>query len=141
MNSIGFISKENPVYLYRIVRSDNKNAPSISFKEFIVVKAWSSNNNNVLKEGHRYFDYYYNGRIYRKQEVGLSEFFPFADNNTFNIWLYTRDDNYARQECKKWLNRIIDKSKQDVRQRATKLMNDQNFISNLHVIEKDGAHE
>lgn len=141
MNVIGFISKENPVYLYKIVRSSNKKAPLISFKEFIVVKAWSSEGNDVLIDGHRYFDYHYNGRIHHKQEVGLSEFFPFIDDRGFNIWSYMRDDNYARQECKKWLDGIINKSKQDIKQRATKLINDQNFISHLHVVEKDGAHE
>lgn len=141
MNSIGFISKENPVYLYKIVKSDKKTAASTRFKEFIVVKAWSSEGNNVLKEGRRFFDYYYNGRLYRKQEVSLSEFCPFANSTMFNIWSYMRDDNYARHECKKWLDGIVAKSKKDIKQRATKLMNDQNFISSLHVIEKDGAHE
>ena len=139
MNTIGFIPKENSVYLYKIVRSDNKNAPITSFKEFALVKAWSSNDNDIIKEGHRYFDYYYNGRIYRKQEVGLSEFFPFTDGKSFNIWSYKRDDAYAIAECKKWLKKITDKAKTDINARAIKLMADRNFGSLLHVVVKDGV--
>ena len=141
MCAIGFISKENPVYLYKIVRSGNNNAPSISFKEFIVVKAWSSKGNNVIEEGHRYFDYYYNGRLYRKQEVGLSEFLPFVDSKSFSIWSYKRDDEYAIRECRKWIDKLTSKLKNDINIRAKRLMADRNFSSQLHITEKDGIHE
>ena len=141
MNTLGFISKENPVYLYRIVRSDNKNATSVSFKEFIVVKAWSSDGNDILAEERRYFDFYYNGRMYRKQEVGISEFLPFADSRSFNIWSYERDDEYAIRECKKWISKITAQTKKDINVRAMKLMADRDFGSRLRVIEKDGVYE
>lgn len=141
MNTLGFISKENPVYLYRIVRSDNKNAALVSFKEFIVVKAWSSNGNDVLAEGHRYFDFYYNGRLCRKQEVGISEFLPFADFRSFNIWSYERDDEYAIRECKKWISKITAQTKNDINVRALKLIADRDFGSRLCVTEKDGVYE
>jgi len=141
MCTIGFILKENPVYLYRIVRSTNKNAPSISFKEFIVVKAWSSKGNDVLSDDHRYFDYYYNGRLYHKQEVGISEYLPFADSKSFNIWSYKRDDKHAIQECKKWIDEVTARSKADIKARAMKLMADRDFCSRLCVIEKDGTYE
>ncbi len=136
MNALGFISKENPVYLYRIVRSNNKNASSISFKEFVVVKAWSSSDNDILKEGHRYFDFYYNGRLYRKQEVALSEFQPFGDSKSFNIWSYERNDALAISECQKWINDLACKLKKDIRTRAMRLMADRDFASRLQVTEK-----
>ena len=141
MCTLGFISKENPVYLYRIVRSTNKNAPSISFKEFVVVKAWSSEGNDVLNEEHRYFDYYYNGRVYRKQEVGLNEFLPFADSKSFNIWSYERDDEYAIRECRKWISQVTAQLKADLNIRAMRLMADRDFGSRLRVTEKDGTYE
>lgn len=138
MCTLGFITKENPVYLYRIVRSDNKNAPLRSFKEFIVVKAWSSDGNDILHDGHRYFDYYYNGRLYRKQEVGINEFLPFVDYKSFNIWSYIRDDEYAMRECKKWINKVTTQLKTDINARAMRLMADRDFGNRLQVIEKDG---
>jgi len=141
MCTLGFISKENPVYLYRIVRSTNKNAPSISFKEFVVVKAWSSEGNDVLNDEHRYFDYYYNGRLYRKQEVGFSEYLPFADSKSFNIWSYERDDEYAIRECKKWIDKVTARSKADINVRAMRLMADRDFGSRLCITEKDGTYE
>ena len=141
MYPLGFITKEKPVYLYRIVRSDNKNAPLRSFKEFIVVNAWSSEGNDVLHEGHRYLDYYYNDRLYRKQEVGINEFLPFADSKNFNIWSYIRDDEYAIRECKKWINKITARSKTDINTRAMRLMADRDFSSRLCIIEKDGIYE
>ena len=141
MCTLGFISKENPVYLYRIVRSTNKNAPHISFKEFVVVKAWSSKGNNVLNDCHRYFDYYYNGRLYRKQEVGLSEYLPFTDSKSFNIWSCERDDEHAIRECKKWIKEVTARSKADINARAIRLMADRDFGSRLCITEKDGTYE
>ena len=141
MCTLGFISKENPVYLYRIVRSTNKNAPYISFKEFVVVKAWSSEGNDVLNDNHRYFDYYYNGRLYRKKEVGLSEYLPFADSKSFNIWSYERDDEHAIQECKKWIKEVTARSKADINAHAMRLMADRDFGSRLCITEKDGIYE
>ncbi len=141
MCTLGFISKENPVYLYKIVRSTNKNVPSISFKEFVVVKAWSSEGNDVFTDGHRYFDYYYNGRLYHNQEVGFSEYLPFADSKSFNVWSYERNDEYAIQECKKWINKVTARSKADINTRAMRLMADRDFGSRLCVTEKDGVYE
>ena len=138
MCTLGFISKENPVYLYRIVRSDKEHASNVSFKEFIVVKAWSSKSNDVLLEGHRYFDYYYNGRLYKKQEVGLSEFSPFMTFRSFNVWSYERYDDYAIRECQKWIDHILSNHKNDIHYRALKLMADKAFNNTLSVIEKDG---
>lgn len=141
MDALGFISKENPVYLYKILRSDNKNAPIASFNDFIVVKAWSSKGNNILADYHRYFDYYYNGRMYRKQEVGLSEFMPFCNSKVFNIWMVERDDEFAIRECKKWLYDICSKTKADLNSRAFRLMADRDFRSRLVVNPKDGVYE
>ena len=141
MDTIGFISKENPVYLYKIIRSDAKNAPNISYKEFVVVKAWSSEGNDICTEGRRFFDYYYNGRIYRKQEVGLNEFLPFITPTGFNIWSYNRDDEYAIRECRKWIIFRTNKFKSDLNTRAIRLMADRDFGSRLEVISKDGIDE
>ena len=141
MDTLGFISKEKPVYLYKIIRSDASNAPIISYKEFVVVKAWSSEGNDICKEGRRFFDYYYNGRIHRKQEVGLNEFLPFITSTGFNIWSYNRDDEYAIQECKKWIISRANKFKSDLNVRATRLMADRDFCSRLEVVSKDGVDE
>lgn len=135
MDPIGFISKEKPVYLYKIVRSNSTNASSISFKEFTLVKAWSSEDDNVMATGHRYFDYYYNGRLYKKQEVGLNEFLPFSDSRSFNVWSYCRDDDYAIKECKKWITKITSRVKNDIKARALKLMADIDFGNRLTITE------
>lgn len=132
-SSHGFIFKDDPVYLYRIIRNNGKNASNGSYKKFILVKAWSSKGNDVLHEGRRFFDFFYNGRYFRHQEVGLNEFLPFNDKLGFNIWSYERKDDYAIAKCKEWLESVNQKTKQKINAKARKLIFDREFCNTLSI--------
>lgn len=130
------ISKENPVYLYKLVRYTKKNPLKSNYKEFILVRAWSSANND-LDENKRYFDYYYNGRLYRDQEVAIDAFCSHETSTSFNIWMYDRNDKIAISECREWLNRKNDICRKLVREKASKLITDRLFTDRLNIREDE----
>ena len=140
MDNLDNATRKDPVYLYKIVRSDNK-TPSLSrFKEFIVVKAWLSKSQPDDLD-HVYLDYYYNGRVHRKLKADAWAAIPCTDSKNFNIWFPYRRDEEALAECKKWLNDISREAKQDLNKRANRLIANREFGSMLHITKKDGCYE
>lgn len=139
MDNFKPIPKENPVYLYKIVKSDGKNSSIVSYKDFIVVKAWSSAGNKALSSDTRWFDYYYNGRIYRKLEVAKNSLSPLATSTTWNMWMYIRNDELALQMCRDWLLSRTNLARYKLQTKAKKYLNDLEFSSNLKVNPKDGV--
>ncbi len=136
--TLGTITKENPVYLYRIVLVANKSFGKGSYKEFIVVKAWSNIDDDVFKNHCRYFDFYYRNRIYRKEQVSLDEGVPFTTPTTFNVWFKERNDELAMSECRKWLDDKNREKRSKIRDRSQRLLYDMQFRSSLevHYVEK-----
>lgn len=139
MDNFKPIPKENPVYLYKIVKSDGKNSSIVSYKDFIVVKAWSSAGNKALNSDNRWFDYYYNGRIYRKLEVALTSLVPIFTSTSWNMWMYIRDDKLALKMCRDWITSHIIDARHNLHVKAKKYLNDLEFSSNLKVNPKDGV--
>ncbi len=131
------ISKNNPVWLYKIVRSSNKNSSRKSFKEFVLVKAWSSKNSDKLNPNKRYFDYFYKGKIHRNQEVAIDQYWSYETSTSFNIWMYDRNDKLAIDTCRSWLKSRNDISRKSIRKAASKLIEDSMFTDNLNIVEDD----
>lgn len=127
------ITKENPAYLYRIVLTANKSFGNGSYKEFAVVKAWSSSCCDILQNGSRTFDFYYNNRIYRHLVVSIEEGVPKTTSTTFSVWFKERNDEQALKLCKEWLNNKLNEKKQELNKQAWKLINDRQFASSLEV--------
>lgn len=130
MNNIGRGSKDDPVYLYKLVRSNNDMSQKQTYKEFVLVKAWvsdkiSSDPNTKL------FNYLYNGRIYKNLKVSSFPCTPMTEGSSFNIWMYERHDIFAIHLCEEWLKERIDISRQKIKKLSLKCMKDREFLNNL----------
>lgn len=139
--TLGTITKENPVYLYRIVLTANKSFGKGSYKEFVVVNAWSNSMDDVFKNCTRHFDFYYNNRIYRNEEVSLEEGVPFINNSVFSIWFKERNDALALAECKKFLEGKIREKRAKLHDQATRVLHDMKFMSSLEVHDVEKLQE
>ena len=139
--TLGTITKENPVYLYRIVLTANKSFGKSSYKEFVVVKAWSNAVDDVLKTSRRHFNFYYNNRFYRNEEVSVEEGVPFINNSVFSIWFKERNDALALSECRKFLDGKIREKRAKIHDQATRVLHDIEFMSSLEVRDVEKLQE
>ena len=135
MNTVDPIFKDNPIYLYRIVLKANKSYGKGTYKEFSMVRAWSSKDFDIHESNTRLVDFYYKNRMYKKYAVALDEGIPHTGKSTFNIWFRDRNDAAAIEACKDWLSSRIDSRADEVREQAWRVIYDREFMHDLNVVE------
>lgn len=142
MDNRKMISSENPVYLYKLVKSSNEDAHNGKFKEFIVTKAWQDEHkSNDEQRDYLYFTYYQNGRLIRGTKVNKKFGIPYTTPNSYNVWFYHRNDKEALRQVHLWLRQINYKFRNDIREKAKKLLTELEFASNLNSVEDSDIYE
>lgn len=126
------ITKENPVYLYRIVQTANKSLGLGSYKEFICVKAWLDMN-AVMGDDCYIFSYYYNDRLYHSRVPNTPNTIVCDSKNTFAFWTYEKNDELAMSLCKDWLKNQIAGRQLDLKNRAYRMLYDKEFLYSLEI--------
>lgn len=126
------ITKENPVYLYRIVQTANKSLGLGSYKEFVCVKAWLAIN-AVMGDDSYIFSYYYNDRLYHSRVPNTPNTIVCDSKNTFAFWTYEKNDELAMSLCKDWLKNQIAGRQLDLKNRAYRMLYDKEFLYSLEI--------
>lgn len=143
MSDIDRIDKNNPVYLYKIIKQSGKNKKTAgTYKAFMVFKAWDKPNSTIaqgfdISGDSRAFSYYANGHLRHETNVSVNPGVPYSSASEFNIWFKERNDILAIEACKEWLYAQNKIKKDSVRSMAYTLMDNQDFAAMLRVTDYD----
>ena len=125
------ITKENPVFLYRLVNSSTNNQSPGSYKELICTLAWAD------KRDQRYgsdtvLRYLYHDKLHKVRVH--DEALRCADNtNVFAVWAEYPDDKLALDLCRQWIQNKLTKRSEEINRLAWRTIHDRDFLYSLEV--------
>ena len=144
------VTKDNPVYLYKIVKTKNKQTGNGTFKELVRLKAWPSEKTKIktcfdkmddqMKGLLSEVDFYYNDRLYRNFLTASNEGCIFVNqSDVWSVWFNEPND----EEALKFFRQLLRKRNHDklieLREQAWKLIFDQQFAESLVCPITDGS--
>lgn len=125
------ITKDNPVFLYRLVNSSTNNQSPGSYKEFICTLAWADHRDQRYDRD-TVLRYMYHGKLH-KIRVSEEPLHYLEDTNVFVIWSWVVDDKLALDLCAEWISKKIAKRSEEINRLAWRTIHDRNFLYSLEV--------